>query len=299
LDTKKKEVTSWWNDSIAPWWGNKALAVGHFLDTKKKEVTSWWNDSIAPWWGNKALAVGHFLDTKKKEVTSWWNDSIAPWWGNKALSVGHFIETKKKDVTSWWNDSIAPWWGNKALSVDTFFSTTLDTVRGWIGNVQKWWSDNFHLEIPKLNFHVEYQTEGLNFFQRSIVNALDLNGWPSLSFFANGGVFSGGTWHPVTAYAGGGMPASAQLFMAREAGPELVGTIGNHSAVVNNDQIVSSVASGVYRAVASAMLVTNANNSQSSGQPIYVYVGGKQITDYVVKDVNNRTLATGQCPIKV
>lgn len=114
---------------------------------------------------------------------------------------------------------------------------------------------------------------------------------------ASGGIFSAGAWKPVTAYAGGGTPASAQLFMAREAGPELVGTIGNHTAVVNNDQIVASVASGVYRAVASAMMASNASNSQSSQPTLNVYVGGKQITDYVIKDVNNRTIATGKCPI--
>ena len=70
---------------------------------------------------------------------------------------------------------------------------------------------------------------------------------------ANGGVFSAGRWRPVQAYANGGYVntngySSAQLFVAREAGPELVGTIGNHSAVMNNDQIVASVSAGVYRA---------------------------------------------------
>lgn len=70
---------------------------------------------------------------------------------------------------------------------------------------------------------------------------------------ASGGVFSAGRWQPVQSYANGGYVntngyTSAQLFVAREAGPELVGTIGNHSAVMNNDQIVASVSAGVYRA---------------------------------------------------
>jgi hypothetical protein len=73
------------------------------------------------------------------------------------------------------------------------------------------------------------------------------------TFTANGGVFSAGRWRPVQAYANGGYVntngySSAQLFVAREAGPELVGTIGNHTAVVNNSQIVESVSNGVYRA---------------------------------------------------
>ncbi len=48
--------------------------------------------------------------------------------------------------------------------------------------------------------------------------------------------------------ASGGLVEPGQLFIAGEAGPEMVGAFGRRSAVMNNDQIVSSVASGVYRA---------------------------------------------------
>ena len=48
----------------------------------------------------------------------------------------------------------------------------------------------------------------------------------------------------------GGMPNSGELFIARENGtPEMVGSIGGHTAVANaNDQIVTAVASGVANA---------------------------------------------------
>lgn len=49
-------------------------------------------------------------------------------------------------------------------------------------------------------------------------------------------------------YAAGGFPTTGQMFLAREAGPELVGTIGNRNAVMNNEQIVDSVAQGVAEA---------------------------------------------------
>lgn len=49
-------------------------------------------------------------------------------------------------------------------------------------------------------------------------------------------------------FASGGFPTEGQMFVAREAGPELVGTIGNRSAVVNNDQIVAGIAGGVAEA---------------------------------------------------
>lgn len=70
---------------------------------------------------------------------------------------------------------------------------------------------------------------------------------------AGGGIYRNGRWHPITAAAGGGTFTTGQMFVAREAGPELVGTIGGNTAVMNNNQIVSSVAAGVYEAVVSAM----------------------------------------------
>ena len=47
---------------------------------------------------------------------------------------------------------------------------------------------------------------------------------------------------------GGILDEPGQLFIAREAGPELVGTMGNHNAVANNDQIVEGIQSGVAEA---------------------------------------------------
>lgn len=77
---------------------------------------------------------------------------------------------------------------------------------------------------------------------------------------ANGGIYTGGMWHNIAHYAVGTENAPAgQLFIAREAGPELVGTIAGHTSVMNNDQIVASVSDGVARAVRS-VIGTNKNN---------------------------------------
>ena len=49
----------------------------------------------------------------------------------------------------------------------------------------------------------------------------------------------------ITTKATGGTVHAGDLFIANEAGPELVGRIGNKTSVANNDQIVSGIASGV------------------------------------------------------
>lgn len=48
--------------------------------------------------------------------------------------------------------------------------------------------------------------------------------------------------------ASGGIVNSGQMFIAREAGPELVGNIGSKTAVVNNDQIIQGISAGVENA---------------------------------------------------
>lgn len=58
----------------------------------------------------------------------------------------------------------------------------------------------------------------------------------------------------VKGYATGGFPETGQLFVARENGMnEMVGQIGNNSAVANNDQIVEGISAGVRAAVAEAL----------------------------------------------
>lgn len=52
----------------------------------------------------------------------------------------------------------------------------------------------------------------------------------------------------IPAYAGGGFPPVGQLFIARENGPEMVGQIGNKTAVANTDNIVESISNGVSNA---------------------------------------------------
>lgn len=78
-----------------------------------------------------------------------------------------------------------------------------------------------------------------------------------------------GTTFTFDAYATGGFPSTGEMFMARESGPELVGRIGNRTAVANNDQIIAGIQQGVYNAMVSVQGDNqNVNN---------VYIGNRQV----------------------
>lgn len=52
-------------------------------------------------------------------------------------------------------------------------------------------------------------------------------------------------YQKIQSFATGGHPTAGQLFIANEAGPELVGSMGNKTTVANNQQIVAGIARGV------------------------------------------------------
>ena len=97
------------------------------------------------------------------------------------------------------------------------------------------------------------------------------------------------TW---TTTASGGILNEGQMFIAREAGPELVGTIGNKTAVVNNQQIVSSVAQGVASAVSSVL-------GSGGNQALTVYLDGEVVYNNVVQRNNNHVARTGNSELLV
>ena len=93
--------------------------------------------------------------------------------------------------------------------------------------------------------------------------------------------------------ATGGFPDKGSLFIANEKAPELVGNIGNNTAVVNNEQIVQSVSRGVAQAVAGALANTNGE------QEIYGEIDGEKLIKIVVKGVNGMTTKNGKFPFKM
>ena len=55
------------------------------------------------------------------------------------------------------------------------------------------------------------------------------------------------------AYAEGGFPENGELFLANENGAELIGNIGNRTAVANKDQITEGIATATYGAMSRAL----------------------------------------------
>lgn len=77
-------------------------------------------------------------------------------------------------------------------------------------------------------FHIQF--DGLTVMGITLIPAFDIRlvNIPHIPFFEDGG-----------------FPNEGQLFIAREAGAEMVGAMGRRTAVANNDQIVEGISAGV------------------------------------------------------
>lgn len=200
-----------------------------------------------------------YIDGKTGEIKSNFRvncEAIAKLYEDTAYAVQDTLKKWGKAIKDWWNEKIAPFFTKK------YWKEKMDSVAKYI-------KDNFKMpEFPKIKLSVEWDNK-VTGVKKAVVTALGLDGWPSLKW---------------STYAMGGLPSMGEMFIAREAGPELVGRIGNRSAVVNNDQIVSAVAQGVYSAVVSAMSESNGNGTQN----INVYLDSKQIHASVKRTEESR-----------
>lgn len=169
---------------------------------------------------------------------------------------GNVIEGFKEGALEKWNN----------------FLTTMKTK--W-NDFKNWWRN---LELPTFRIktpHLSWSTEPAGGWVANILSTLGLPAsLPKLN---------------VSWYAQGGFPDAGQLFIANEAGAEMVGSMNGRTAVANNDQIVEGIEEGVFNAVMSAM--------RNGGFSANVYLDGKQISGSVVKNVNNEIRRTGRSPI--
>ena len=164
-----------------------------------------------------------------------------------------------------------------------------NTIQGfWNGaeniwqDMKTWWSN---LELPSFKVkkpHIEWTTKDLpaSDWKYKILSALGIpTQIPKLN---------------VEWYASGGTNIpSGQLFVAREAGAEMVGAIGRKTTVANNQQIVDGIYKGVYQAMRDA-------GGNNGGQRIVVMLPNGDVLGETFVDWHNGVVKqTGNTPLLV
>ena len=264
-------------------------------------VSTWFNTNIIQpvstffsnmWTGIKTWAIDAWNGIKSvfSTIGSWINANIIQPVGNFFSNLWTGFVNKARDA---WN-GVKTVFGNVA----SFFSETFKKAWQGIVNIFSVAGEIFidikdgilagfkvvvNGIIRGLNSAIAVPFNGINWALNRIKN-INILGLTPFSGIRTISVPS------IPYLAEGGMVNAGQMFVAREAGPELVGNMGNKTAVMNNDQIVDAVADGVYRAVVAAM-------GQSKDGETAIYIDGRRVFE-VVKNYNNRErIRTGVNPL--
>lgn len=238
------------------WWIGKLLPGSDEVQNAAEEFKGYLEE-LEPWltpekWSSLYESIKTALSKKWNETVSVWKDGVSNWWTSdvqpwftvdKWTELYNSIKTSlkkawddtkgqwKNDLSNWWTSDVQPWftsdrWTTALSGVKTGFS---NAFKGAIEAVKALWNEFAVWLNGKLTFEM-----------------------PEIKNPITGGTLVGGSTvklGEIPTFATGGFPKTGQLFIANEAGPEMVGRIGNRSTVANNDQIVDAIAKGVYMAI--------------------------------------------------
>lgn len=169
-------------------------------------------------------------------------------------------------------DFLSKMWARFGDGIKTAFKGAVNGVGGILNRFIDWVNKKLKIEIPAISI-----------MGQTITSA------KTIQLF---------TIPKIPAFANGGFPDTGSLFFANEAGPEMVGRIGNKSAVANNDQIVAGISAGVRSAndeVVSAVfamarqIVTAINENGGD-----VYLDGAKVGQKTTEVQNRRNRMYGK-----
>jgi hypothetical protein len=272
----------------------KTYAVEKFTEIKNgviERVTIIWNKIV------------EIRDKIKEIFSALWNAFVTLVWQPIADKVTAFYNEKIKPVVDKVKAAFTEVWNQfKAAVVDKIkakldeLKTKLTTLRDNavalfkdIGkSVIDFVSGTFKKVLNGIFDRIESKVNG---FIRLLNGAIGIiNKIPGVSI-------SPITYISLPKFAEGGFPNMGEMFIARERGPELVGNIGRKTAVANNDQIISGIESGVYRAVMAANSMKQGGGSQTIR--IINEIDGEKVGEKVISYHNGIVMQTGVSPLLV
>lgn len=286
--TTKNDIKVWKRDTTKIWDGfaKEGLRIGAKYGTTSKDADKWYAQTKKAWGNNRTVDItGNVvkaldkLSKSDKTINTTSNyvkaqDSLSK--SDKTFNTTSNFAKRQDSLSA--NDKKFNTVSNFSKRTDSLSSSdkSFNTTAIWTKG-QK--SSNFDSTVGGLTAQYRYWNKNGSFSNTVTTLTAQYRYWNKASQFSNtvtgltasfikgipapravGGVFRFGGWSPIQGFASGGSPTGGQVFMAREAGPELVGTLGGHTAVMNNDQIVASVADGVRRAQSGTIAVLREQN---------------------------------------
>ena len=269
-NVKTLASTTWSNlkSTISTAWSNISTDTSTKWSSIKSSLSTAWNSvksTASSVFNNIKTSIANVWNNVKTNTNTVWGGlktTLSTTWGNiKSTAVTAFSSMKSSICTVW--DNLKSHISNAVSSITGFVDNMKSIVSSGISAVK----GLFDSAVSAAKSAISKVSETLSSIGSSVSNA----------------VSSAASWvGSKLGFASGGFPEVGQLFIAREAGAEMVGSIGGRTAVANNDQIVE----GIYQGVLAAMRASDGGNGGNFD--VRVYLDGKQITAAVEKRQRER-----------
>lgn len=243
-----------------------------------------------------------------KKVSTWFDENVTQpvvgFFKGVWEDVSGFFKSLWEDIKGVWN-KVSTWFEDTIITpVKTVFEEACEAIGGffsslWLG-IRQGVAKAMNGVIGGIESAINWIIRGINKlvggFNKVVQWAADVLGkdWGGVN------LVSEVTFNRLTVptYATGGFPETGQMFIAREAGAEMVGNIGRKTAVVNNEQIVASVSAGVAEANSEQTALLKEQNALLKAlleKESSVRIDGKDLTKSVEKyqRERGRVLITG------
>jgi len=200
--------------------------------------------------------------------------------------------SKFSGISSWFDTNVKVPISSVFSSLGTsisnaFASAKTNLTSGW-GNVSGWFET--HVSVPIRNLFGTFKSIGASAAENLRAGLKSITNMPTFHFSWNTEkkivslfghqIVASVPWPKISFYAHGGFP-DADLFAANERGnPEMVGRIGNRTAVANNNQITEALKNAMIEGLMQYGMAMSANDN---GQPYQI--------NLVVKTMNDEVLA--------
>lgn len=220
---------------------------------------------------------------------------VSGWFDTNVIQpVASFFSGLWDGISSWaiksWNkistvfSGIAAWFdANVIRPIVGFFTDLWTDITVIFGKVVGFFKGIINGVLSGLNSAISYAFGGINSILRSI-RGFSIAGFTPFSGLREISV------PQIPMLADGGFVDQGQLFIAREAGAEMVGSIGRRTAVANNDQIVEGIATATREGnedlinalyAVAQQIIAEMRNQDNGG-------GGGYDFDWAVRDAQRR-----------
>lgn len=290
-------VAEWFNINVVqPISGFFSGLWDGIVDTFSPAI-SWFSDlwgSVSQTFEDVFYDIGVLASGTWETIKIIWG-IVSDWFDTNVIQpVASFFSGLWDGISSWaiesWNkistvfSGIAAWFdANVIRPIVGFFTDLWADITVIFGEVVGFFKGIINGVLSGLNSAISYAFGGINSILRSI-RGFSIAGFTPFSGLREISV------PQIPMLADGGFVDQGQLFIAREAGAEMVGSIGRRTTVANNDQIVDGITYGVREAnddvvtaiyAVAQQIIAEMRNQDNGG-------GGGYDFDRAVRDAQRR-----------